>query len=59
MDLEALRMVCSPEFWRMGVMWTLSLLYSYLLLFLRGQTATPRRRRDAVDRPICVVTGVS
>lgn len=63
MDREALRMVCSPEFWRMGVLWTLSLLYSYLLLFLRGRTDTPRRRRPRPHagggRPICVVTGAT
>jgi hypothetical protein len=65
MDREALRMVFSPEFWRMGVLWTLSLLYSYLLLLLHGRTATYRRRRDVGGRdsggggrPICVVTGV-
>ncbi|VAI31754.1 unnamed protein product [Triticum turgidum subsp. durum] len=60
MDRDALRMVCSPQFWRMGVLWTLSLLYSYLLLFLRGWTAAPRRREDVGRgrRPICVVTGV-
>ncbi|XP_047046395.1 retinol dehydrogenase 13-like [Lolium rigidum] len=66
MDREALRMVFSPEFWRMGVLWTLSLLYSYLLLFLHGRTATYRRRRDVGGRdsggggrPICVVTGAT
>uniref|UniRef100_A0ACD5XV32 Uncharacterized protein n=1 Tax=Avena sativa TaxID=4498 RepID=A0ACD5XV32_AVESA len=66
MDREALRMVCSPEFWRMGVLWTLSLLYSYLLLFLRGRTAAPRSRRNVGgrdcgerSRPICVVTGAT
>ncbi|XP_062194350.1 uncharacterized protein LOC133897582 isoform X3 [Phragmites australis] len=68
MDREALRMVRSPEFWRMAVLWTLFLLYSYLLLFLRGRTAVPRRRRPGPcaggegegegRRPICVVTGV-
>ncbi|XP_044381084.1 retinol dehydrogenase 13 isoform X1 [Triticum aestivum] len=61
MDRDALRMVCSPQFWRMGVLWTLSLLYSYLLLFLRGRTAAPRRREDVGrgGRPICVVTGAT
>ncbi|XP_037440950.1 retinol dehydrogenase 13-like isoform X3 [Triticum dicoccoides] len=61
MDRDALRMVCSPQFWRMGVLWTLSLLYSYLLLFLRGWTAAPRRREDVGRgrRPICVVTGAT
>ncbi|XP_062194351.1 uncharacterized protein LOC133897582 isoform X4 [Phragmites australis] len=69
MDREALRMVRSPEFWRMAVLWTLFLLYSYLLLFLRGRTAVPRRRRPGPcaggegegegRRPICVVTGAT
>ncbi|TVU09244.1 hypothetical protein EJB05_42697, partial [Eragrostis curvula] len=64
MDRAALRMLWSPQFWRMAVRWTVSLLYSYFLLFLRGQgrTAAPRRRRQRlVDgrRPICVVTGAT
>ncbi|TKW32784.1 hypothetical protein SEVIR_2G189800v4 [Setaria viridis] len=63
MDREALRMVCSPQFWRMAVVWTLSLLHSYLLVFLRGRVAaTPRRRRPRPGggrRPICVVTGAT
>ncbi|KAL5205209.1 hypothetical protein ABZP36_033418 [Zizania latifolia] len=64
MDREALRMVCSPEFWRMAFMWTFSLLHSYLLLFIRGGAAVPRRRRPRPDdsgrgRPICVVTGAT
>jgi hypothetical protein len=61
MDRAALRMVCSPQFWRMAVLWAISLLYSYLLLFLGGQAAAPPRRRQmpgAGRRPICVVTGV-
>ena len=64
MDRAALRMVCSPQFWRMAILWTLSLLHSYLLVFLRGRTAIPRRRRPRTGaggegrRPICVVTGV-
>ena len=62
MDREALRMVCSPQFWRMAVLWAMSLLHSYFLVFLRGRAAAaPRRRRTrpgAGRRPICVVTGV-
>ena len=62
MDCEALRMVCSPQFWRMAILWAISLLHSYLLVILRGRAAaTPGRRRPrpgAGRRPICVVTGV-
>ncbi|CAD6219617.1 unnamed protein product [Miscanthus lutarioriparius] len=62
MDREALRMMCSTQFWRMAVLWALSLLHSYLLVFLRGRAAAPRRRqpRPAEGRcPICVVTGAT
>lgn len=64
MDREALRMVCSPQFWRMAIVWTLSLLHSYFLVFLLGRAAaTPHRRRPRPGgdgcRPICVVTGVN
>ncbi|KAL6655719.1 hypothetical protein ACP70R_006545 [Stipagrostis hirtigluma subsp. patula] len=63
MDRHALRMVCSPQFWRMAVLWTLALLHSYLLVLLRGRAAGPLRRRPGPlpsgRRPICVVTGAT
>uniref|UniRef100_A0A0E0B1R6 Uncharacterized protein n=1 Tax=Oryza glumipatula TaxID=40148 RepID=A0A0E0B1R6_9ORYZ len=69
MDREALRMLCSREFWRMAVLWTVSLLYSYILLFfLRRGAPVPRRRPmpepddDAPPRrrrPVCVITGAT
>uniref|UniRef100_A0A0D9XCR2 Uncharacterized protein n=1 Tax=Leersia perrieri TaxID=77586 RepID=A0A0D9XCR2_9ORYZ len=74
MEGEALRMVFSREFWRMAILWTISLLYSYILLFFfRRGAPVPRRRRrrprsddnDGDDtglggrRPICVVTGAT
>ncbi|CAL5088712.1 unnamed protein product [Urochloa decumbens] len=64
MDREALRMLCTPQFWRMAVLWTLSLLHSYLLVLLRGRAAAaPRRRRPQLvangRRPIGVVTGAT
>ncbi|ONM54404.1 NAD(P)-binding Rossmann-fold superfamily protein [Zea mays] len=62
MDREALRMLCSPQFWRMAVLWALSLLHSYLLVFHCGRADAPRRRRPrpAEGRcPICVVTGAT
>ncbi|CAL5074699.1 unnamed protein product [Urochloa decumbens] len=64
MDREALRMLCSPQFWRMAVLWTLSLLQSYLLVLLCGRAAAPRCRRPQLvaggrRRPIGVVTGAT
>ncbi|KAF8743879.1 hypothetical protein HU200_013522 [Digitaria exilis] len=63
MDHQALRMLCSPQFWRMAVLWTISLLLSYILAFLRGRPAASPRRRlprpGAGGRPICVVTGAT
>uniref|UniRef100_A0A0E0QQ53 Uncharacterized protein n=1 Tax=Oryza rufipogon TaxID=4529 RepID=A0A0E0QQ53_ORYRU len=70
MDREALRMVCSREFWRMAVLWTVSLLYSYILLFfLRRGAPVPRLRpmpepdddaaRRRRRRPVCVITGAT
>lgn len=55
-------MLCSPQFWRMAVLWALSLLHSYLLVFHCGRADAPRRRRPrpAEGRcPICVVTGAT
>ncbi|KAJ1289368.1 hypothetical protein BS78_02G158700 [Paspalum vaginatum] len=62
MDREALRMLRSPEFWRMAVLWAFSLLHSYLLTSLRGRAAAPRCQRPRLGegrRPICVVTGAT
>ncbi|WVZ64678.1 hypothetical protein U9M48_014168 [Paspalum notatum var. saurae] len=63
MDREALRMLRSPQFWRMAVLWVLSLLHSYLLLAsLRGRATASRRQRPRLRegrRPICVVTGAT
>nr|CAB3456871.1 unnamed protein product [Digitaria exilis] len=63
MDHQALRMLCSPQFWRMAILWTISLLHSYILAFLRGRPAASPRRRlprpGAGGCPICVVTGAT
>ncbi|KAJ6811890.1 dehydrogenase/reductase SDR family member on chromosome X-like isoform X1 [Iris pallida] len=59
-------MLLSSEFWRMAIRWTLSLLYSRLLLLFRPSPSFPRRRRrlspdpdSRIERPICVVTGAT
>ncbi|KAG1346612.1 dehydrogenase/reductase SDR family member on chromosome X [Cocos nucifera] len=62
-DWAAMEVVFSLEFWRMAVLWTLSLLFSYVQL-LRPSPSFPRRRfspdpASRVKRPICVVTGAT
>lgn len=68
--VEIVSFVCNAEFWRMGVLWTLSLIFSYLKLFYQGSFSPksncyPRcSPRDSifasalVPRPICIITGV-
>ncbi|CAA6671722.1 unnamed protein product [Spirodela intermedia] len=70
MDWEAMEMVCSVDFWRMAVLWTLSLLYSYVLLMLKEPLSFFRRRPcrlsytphlgsrlRGLGKPICIITG--
>ncbi|KAL6846435.1 hypothetical protein ACP4OV_023883 [Aristida adscensionis] len=64
MDRRALRTVCSPQFWRMAVLWTLALLHSHLLALLPLRRGGPLRRRPCAllpggRRPVCVVTGAT
>ncbi|XP_007035941.2 PREDICTED: dehydrogenase/reductase SDR family member on chromosome X isoform X1 [Theobroma cacao] len=63
---EALRFVLSVEFWRMGVLWTISLLASYLQLytnrlFSRKAQSYPRCHPPISPslRPVCVITGAT
>ncbi|XP_073006851.1 uncharacterized protein [Typha latifolia] len=74
-DREAIKMVFSMEFWRMAILWTLSLLYSHFhLLFAKPLSAlfpsfqpSPSYPRchlstdpdSKVKRPICVITGAT
>nr|CAD1833989.1 unnamed protein product [Ananas comosus var. bracteatus] len=74
-DRATMEMVCSAQFWRMALLWTLSLLFSYLrLLFpkplsslfpsLRPSPSYPRfgaslNPSSELERPICVVTGAT
>ncbi|XP_031114374.1 dehydrogenase/reductase SDR family member on chromosome X-like isoform X1 [Ipomoea triloba] len=64
---DAFGFICSVEFWRMGVLWTLSLIYSYLQLFrqtlfsIKSKTYSPRCSPSSIatKRPICIVTGAT
>ncbi|KAI3953619.1 hypothetical protein MKW92_013903 [Papaver armeniacum] len=60
--------LCSIQFWRMGVLWTFSIIYSYLQLWLnkvmfRKCQSYPRcslkLSPSAAKRPVCVVTGAT
>ncbi|XP_038687413.1 short-chain dehydrogenase TIC 32, chloroplastic-like isoform X2 [Tripterygium wilfordii] len=63
---EAVNFICSMEFLKMAVLWTMSLLTSYIQLFvprLFGQKTTvyPRclpQMRGSI-RPVCIVTGAT
>ncbi|KAL8144082.1 hypothetical protein V2J09_017114 [Rumex salicifolius] len=67
--LITLRILCTSEFWRMAVLWTLSLITSYLRLFagaLFGEKAKsfPRSKShfftsDSTQRPVCIITGAT
>ncbi|XP_043707162.1 dehydrogenase/reductase SDR family member on chromosome X-like [Telopea speciosissima] len=70
----ALNFVCSVEFWRMAVFWTLALVNSYLQLFSRAfffrishsypscspwPTATSISKTNAPTRPLCIITSAT
>ncbi|XP_010543515.1 PREDICTED: short-chain dehydrogenase TIC 32, chloroplastic [Tarenaya hassleriana] len=62
----ALHFVCSLEFWRMALFWTIALILSYLQLLKRRvfspRTGSPSCRiRSSTGslRPICVITGAT
>ncbi|RZC90535.1 hypothetical protein C5167_029667 [Papaver somniferum] len=65
---DSLYFLCSIQFWRMGVLWTFSIIYSYLQLWLnkvlfRKCKSYPRcslkLSPSAAKRPVCVVTGAT
>ncbi|KAJ7959306.1 putative Short-chain dehydrogenase [Quillaja saponaria] len=63
--LEALHFVCSVEFWRMAVLWAISLMISYWQLFT--QTLFPQKIKSyprcypstTSIRPVCIITGAT
>ncbi|XP_042037582.1 dehydrogenase/reductase SDR family member on chromosome X-like [Salvia splendens] len=69
--VEIISFMCNSEFWRMAVLWTLSLISSYMsrfyqTLFSQESRCYPRcSLKDStfasplVDRPICIITGAT
>ncbi|KAI4307132.1 hypothetical protein L6164_030351 [Bauhinia variegata] len=62
---EALHFICSPEFWRMAILWTISLVLSYWQLFKAAlfskEIKSYRRCSPSTTpiRPVCVITGAT
>uniref|UniRef100_A0A2P2KR81 Dehydrogenase/reductase SDR family member on chromosome X homolog isoform X2 n=1 Tax=Rhizophora mucronata TaxID=61149 RepID=A0A2P2KR81_RHIMU len=66
--MEAVNFVCSLQFWRMAVSWTISLVASYFQLFSRRlfdggscrySHCVPPRIGSNSNRPICIITGAT
>ncbi|KAF3631479.1 Rossmann-fold NAD(P)-binding domain-containing protein isoform 2 [Capsicum annuum] len=66
----ALMFVCNGEFWRMGVIWTISLIRSYFNLFLQTHFARKSKLYDrsppsvssasaSIRKPLCIITGAT
>lgn len=68
--VEVISFMWDVEFWRMAVLWTLSLIFSYLKLFYQNfffpnskcySRCSPKDSAFAtvsVPRPVCIITGV-
>ncbi|KAM4079213.1 hypothetical protein ACB094_09G100200 [Castanea mollissima] len=58
---KAMQFICSLEFWRMAVFWTLSLLVSYWhLLFALKSKSFPRcAPATSPIKPVCIITGAT
>lgn len=60
---DALHFICSLEFWRMAVFWTLSLLISYCRLLFSPHIKSYARCSPAAspinNKPICIITGAT
>ncbi|XP_030472142.1 short-chain dehydrogenase TIC 32, chloroplastic-like isoform X2 [Syzygium oleosum] len=62
--VEAVRFICTVDFWIMAVLWTFSLLASYLPFFSHGLfvriVSYPRNANVEVPvRPLCIITGAT
>ncbi|XP_010276439.1 PREDICTED: dehydrogenase/reductase SDR family member on chromosome X isoform X3 [Nelumbo nucifera] len=67
---DALRFVCSVQFWRMAVLWTFALVFSHLQLFVRALfsrkshsyprcSPQPIFTTTTTSMPVCIVTGAT
>ncbi|PKI69485.1 hypothetical protein CRG98_010118 [Punica granatum] len=62
---EVLLFVCSVEFWRMAVLWSIALITSYFQLLLQSlhiqkSYSYPRRSPEtSAFRPVCIITGAT
>ncbi|RAL55009.1 hypothetical protein DM860_013705 [Cuscuta australis] len=69
--MDCLQFICTFQLWRMAIFWTLSLVYSYLKLYLQNFSLhkhkpyprlSPKDHSYAstlLSRPVCVITGAS
>lgn len=57
--LEELEFVFSLQFWRMGLLWTLQLLYSYFKAWTTPHSHPRRPPPPSPQKPICIITGAT
>ncbi|KAL7142529.1 hypothetical protein ABFS83_08G129700 [Erythranthe nasuta] len=69
--IEGFNFMCNVQFWRMAVLWTFSIIFSYLKLFCESffsQKSKCYRRfspkdsiftTNSVSRPVCIITGAT
>ncbi|ERN13771.1 hypothetical protein AMTRI_Chr06g176890 [Amborella trichopoda] len=63
LDRRALNFIFSVDFMRMGILWTLAVIFSQLRLLFRGISiktpAFPRVPPNPSTRPVCIITGAT
>ncbi|KAI3466794.1 hypothetical protein Pfo_023457 [Paulownia fortunei] len=69
--VEVFNFICNVQFWRMSVLWTLSLIFSYLKLFSQSifspkfkcySRCSPKDSTfgtTSAPRPVCIITGAT
>ncbi|KAG8365592.1 hypothetical protein BUALT_Bualt18G0121800 [Buddleja alternifolia] len=64
--MEAFNFICNVQFWRMAVLWTISLFFSYLKLFCQALISPNSKNYSrfspkyaTTTRPICIITGAT
>ncbi|CAH8265876.1 unnamed protein product [Arabidopsis lyrata] len=61
---EALRFICSSNFWRMALFWNIALLFSYFQLLKKSifgskSSSSSCSKSNHSHTPICVITGAT